>query len=278
MDRTGLSLSLFWAAALAAAQPVYRLDDQLRSAAVTAHPQGTVARLADPIAWDFDGQNIAWTSLRGAMGFRKGELIVKGEGSSPVILSPKETQIDWSRYESVDIRAAADAGSEIKIRIGEAEYKQKLGPPKQYQVYKFTLNIDEPIFGRPLAVMPTDSLSSMVAIDFIELVPKRVAFPDSTGLRRIAKRDDWRNTVYVHTPSTLTYKAPLGRLHFSFGVVEMGKPVTFRVLAGAREVFSKSHDDPDTWVEAEEDETLCVWGHGDRDHPADAHTLATYYA
>jgi cephalosporin-C deacetylase-like acetyl esterase len=34
----------------------------------------------------------------------------------------------------------------------------------------------------------------------------------------------------------------------------------------------------DTWVEAEEAETLCVWGHGPNDHPDDAHTLATYYA
>jgi cephalosporin-C deacetylase-like acetyl esterase len=35
----------------------------------------------------------------------------------------------------------------------------------------------------------------------------------------------------------------------------------------------------DTWVEAEEDETLCVWGHGSAgDRPDGAHTLATYYA
>jgi arylsulfatase A-like enzyme len=253
--RASLSL-LIWAVAAAAAQPIYRFDDNLKSAFVAAHRATTSSRLADPISWTFDDQNITWFSLRGRMGFRKGELVVQGQGSSPVIQSPKGLEIDWSRYESVDIRMMAEGGAEVKIKIGEREYQKKLGPPKQYQVYRFELGIEDAIFGRPLAVMPTDSTSALVAIDSVEIVPKRVTFPDPAGLRRVAKRDDYRNALYAHTPSSISYKVAVptgGRVTFALGVAEKARPVTFRIVAGGREVFSKTASDPDAWEEASAD-------------------------
>ena len=38
------------------------------------------------------------------MGFREGDLLLKGEGSTPVILAPKQTLVEWNRYEAVEIR------------------------------------------------------------------------------------------------------------------------------------------------------------------------------
>ena len=34
----------------------------------------------------------------------------------------------------------AEGGKEIKIKIGTFESKQKLGPPGEYQVYRFDIN------------------------------------------------------------------------------------------------------------------------------------------
>jgi len=252
-------LFLFLGAVCTAQTALFRFDDNLRAATINAHRQATSSRLADPLVWNFDETGITWIPLRGRMGFRKGELTIQGQGGSPVLQSPKGVEIDWTRYESVDIRLMAEAGGEASIRIGELEYRQKLGPPKQHQVYRFHLNIEEPLYGRPLAIMPTDSTSGLAVIDFIELVPRRVHFPDPAGRRRIAKQDDYRNTVYAHSPSALTFKASVpasGVLRFAIGVPEK-RPVAFRVLAGGHEVFSRTIDDPGSWVEGEAD--LAAW-------------------
>ena len=37
---------------------------------------------------------------------------------------------------------SAAGGSEVKIRIGDFEARQKLGAPNQYQVYRFAVNLD----------------------------------------------------------------------------------------------------------------------------------------
>jgi arylsulfatase A-like enzyme len=191
------------------------------------------------------------------MGFRSGELVLKGEGSTPVIMSPGEPSIDWSRYESILIRMIAEGGSEIAIRIGLLELEQKLAPPMQWQVYRFDLTLTNPVFGRPLAIMPTDHLFAPVAIDFIELVPRKTSFPDPAGRKRIGKQEEYRNTIYAHSPSLITYEVPVpkaARLHFGMGVAEE-KPVTFRVLTGASdtELYSKTLDNPDVWEDAQVD-------------------------
>jgi arylsulfatase A-like enzyme len=213
--------------------------------------------MADRIVWDFSDQKVTWKLIRGRMGFRPGEMVLKGEGSTPVISLPGEPPIDWSRYESMLIRMIAEGGHEIKIKLGNLEQRKKLAPPMQYQVYRFDLNLTESTFNRPLAIMPTDHIFALVAIDFIELVPRKASFPDPAGRLVIGKREEYRNTLYAHAPSSITYEVPIpkgARLHFGTGVVEK-KPVTFRIVTGASntELYAKTLDNPDTWEDAEVD-------------------------
>src|SRR5215472_4810373 len=117
---------------------VYRLDDRVKSA-VPASGAAPIAETAPPIVWKnfLSEDDITWNLLRGRIGYRKGDLIVKGEGSTPVIVSPDAQPIDWSLYEAVEIRMLAEGGDEIKIRIGDAEFKQPIGGPNQYHDYRF---------------------------------------------------------------------------------------------------------------------------------------------
>ena len=181
--RTQAPALFFLAAGLACAQTgeLYRFDDNLKGASVSA-PQGSqTAVLAPPMSWKSFTQETTWQLVRGRIGIRAGEMIVQGQGSSPVILAPKDLSIDWSRYETVRIRMMAEGGNEIKIRIGDYELKQKLAPPREYQVYSFDLNLNMPTYGRPLAIMPTDSVNQLVSISSIELVPRRMRFTEAAG-------------------------------------------------------------------------------------------------
>src|SRR5205085_7084703 len=70
----------------------YRFDDEHQSSAtVSASAVPSTALMADPATWQnfVSEKDITWTLLRGRIGFRQGELIVKGDGSTPVILAPK---------------------------------------------------------------------------------------------------------------------------------------------------------------------------------------------
>jgi arylsulfatase A-like enzyme len=236
---------------------IYRFDDEFKTAAtVSASHVSSSARSGQPTVWKSPEQKLTWKLARGRMGSKKtGELIVKGEGSTPVIVSPNDPPIDWSNYEAVLIRMVSEAGSEIKIKFGGAEIKQKLAPPMQYQVYRFELNIADPTFSRPLAIMPTDDLFAPVAIDFIELVPRKTSFPDPAGRLVIGKREEYRNALYAHAPSSITYEVPIpkgARLHFGMGIADKKNPVTFRVLAGGSntELYSKTIDNADSWEDA----------------------------
>ena len=243
------------------ADRIYRFDDQLETAAsVSAANVSTAARVTDPVVWKnfYTEKDATWELLRGNMGLRDGDLIVKGDGGSPVIVSPKAFPIDWSLFESVQIRMMAEGGSEVKIKIGDVEMKRKLAPPKQYQVYRFDVNIEVPRGSRPLAIMPTDSPIHLAAIDFIELVPRRTSFPKAASRHFTGKRDEYRNTIYAHSPSTISYEVRVpekGLLSFGVGVAEKGKSVTFRVLAdgSSTPLYSKSLDDPDIWADASVD-------------------------
>ena len=66
-------------------QPV-RLDNQLQSATITASRAASAARVTDPLVWqNFSSSNeLKWIPLRGRVGYRNGDLMVKGEGSTPV--------------------------------------------------------------------------------------------------------------------------------------------------------------------------------------------------
>src|ERR1017187_9619618 len=150
-----------------AAQPTaavfkpYRFDDELQKAVVTAPAVRSSALVANPIVWhNFLTENdITWILLRGQMGYRRGDLILKGDGNSPVILAPRKPAIAWDLYQAVEIRMLAEGGQEIKIKIGDQEYKQKLGPLRQYNVYRFDIHIETGSGVRPLAIMPTDGRS-----------------------------------------------------------------------------------------------------------------------
>ncbi|MGH9663910.1 MAG: sulfatase-like hydrolase/transferase, partial [Bryobacteraceae bacterium] len=244
----------------AAAFQLYRFDDALRSAAsVSASSASSTAFMADAIVWRnfFSEKDLTWTLLRGRMGFRQGDMIVKGEGSTPVILAPKDLLIEWNRYEAIEIRMLAEGGREIKVRVGDREYIQKIGPLRQYNLYRFEVNFHEP-GTRPLAIMPTDGLNDLVAIASIKLIPRKASFPEPAGRLFVGKRDEYRNTLYAHSPSAISFVAPVpkeGRLHFGIGVTENGDPVTFRVSAegSARPLYSKTLADPEIWEDADID-------------------------
>lgn len=234
---------------------LYRFDDHLDSASISAPNISSSAGLAEPIVWRFDAGKTDWKVVRGAIGFQEGFLILKGQGGTPVITAPEKPAVDWSRYESILIRMGAERGSEIKIKIGELELKQKLGPPKEFQVYRFNLDWKFPSFNVPLSIMPTDSPNDVTAIEFIELAPRKSLFASAVGRLTVGKREEYRSTLYAHSPSSLIYEVPVGEkssLHFGMGVAEKDKPIQFEIRAAAEDklLFSRKIDDPEVWVDA----------------------------
>src|SRR5579862_4779433 len=87
----------------AAAFAPYRFDDHLQSAAVKASAARSSALAAEPILWHnfFSEKDLTWNLLRGRMGYRQGDLVMKGEGSSPVMLAPERPAIAWDLYQAV---------------------------------------------------------------------------------------------------------------------------------------------------------------------------------
>jgi arylsulfatase A-like enzyme len=236
----------------------YRFDDHLQTAAVTASSTHSSALAAEPILWhNFLTENdITWILLRGQMGYRRGDLILKGDGNSPVILAPRKPAIAWDLYQAVEIRMLAEGGQEIKIKIGDQEYKQKLGPLRQYNVYRFDIHIETGSGVRPLAIMPTDGLNDLVAIQSIELIPRQTEFPEAAGRQMLGKREEYRNAIFVHSPSSVAYDVQIpahARLHFGMGVAAKNSSVNFRVAADSNELFSKTIADADVWEDAEVD-------------------------
>lgn len=237
--------------------PIYRFDDHLDSAAVTAGAAASSVAQAERVVWQFDEKKITWELQRGRMGFKPGQLIVKGEGSTPVIASPAKPAIDWSRYEAVVIRMIVEAGGEVKLRLDGKDMVQKLAPPMVWKVYRFDLPAAGSAMSRPLAIMPTDDLYAAVAIDFIELVPRKEKLQGPAGRAFLAKRDEYRGAIYTQAPSSLVWETavpPRGVVRFGAGVSGKG-PVTFKVLAGPSktEVFSKTVSDAEKWEDGEAD-------------------------
>jgi arylsulfatase A-like enzyme len=237
---------------------IYRFDDQFASASVSAPHSGSSLRMAERIVWDFKEPKTPWTLLRGRMGFKPGELVLKGEGSTPVIKSPTSPSIDWSRYEALRIRMISEGGKEIKLRLGSTELKQPLAPPMEYRVYRFDLKIDGASFTQPLALMPTDDLFAPVAIDFIELIPRKEELSSSAGITTVGKQEEYRNTLFARAPASISYELAVPKrspaLHFGLGVSGKG-PVVFRILAGPSktELFSKTVSDSASWDDAQVD-------------------------
>jgi arylsulfatase A-like enzyme len=239
---------------------VYRLDDHFKSTSAAAAPIG---EMAVPIVWQnfLSEDDITWGLLRGRVGYRKGDLVVKGDGSTPVIVSPDAQPIDWTLYEAVEIRMLAEGGAEIKIRIGSTEFKQPIGSKGEYHDYRFALNVGEVNVGgvrgsRPLAIMPTDSLTDAVAISSIRLVPRKASFPGAVGKLYFGKGEEYRNVLYAHAPSSLSFDLAVprdGRLHFGMGVTADGVPVTFRVQVSGKDLYSKTVSSANAWEDADVD-------------------------
>ena len=237
----------------------YRFDDEFRSAAVSEASAGsTTLSAAQPIVWhNFLSENdITWTALRGRMGFRQGDLVLKGEGATPVIMAPQVPFIEWNRYEAVEIRMLAEGGHDVKIKIGDREFSQRLGRPGQYNLYRFDINMETPAGSRPMLIMPTDGLNDLVAIRSVELIPRKAAFGRTAGRIMIGKREEYRNTVYLHSPSSMAYEVTIprdARLHFGIGITETNAPISFRVLANAKPLYSKTVASADVWEDADVD-------------------------
>ena len=255
-------IGLLWAPARCSAAAVFkpfRFDDEFKSALVTeARLPSTDLKAADSIIWhNFLSENdITWTALRGRIGFRQADLVLKGEGATPVIMAPQLPFIEWNRYEAVEVRMLAEGGREIKIKIGDHEFTQPLGPPGQYNLYRFDINLETPAGSRPLLIMPTDSLNDLVAIRSIELVPRKSEFGPTAGRIMVGKREEYRNTVYAHSPSSIIYQVAIpkdGRLHFGAGITEKNGPITFRVSADSKLLYTKMLADPGRWEDADVD-------------------------
>lgn len=238
---------------------LYRFDEEFGSAVVSeARVASPAPTAAEPIIWRnfLSANDITWTALRGRMGFRQGDLVLKGEGATPVILAPKQPLIEWNRYEAVEIRMLAEGGREIKIKIGDREFHQRLGPPGQYSLYRFDLDIQTPAGSRPLLIMPTDGLNDLVAIRSIELVPRKSEFGLKAGRMMAGKREEYRNTVYIHSPSSMIYEVAIprnARLHVGMGITERSVPITFRISADSKPLYSKMLADADRWEDADVD-------------------------
>lgn len=237
--------------ALQPAPAVYRFDEHFPSAAVDAPSAASHVRMAEPVVWNWKEQKITWDIVRGRIGFRQGQLVVKGEGSTPVIVSPTNPPIDWSRYQSICIRMIAEAGSEIKLKLGDLELKEKLAPPMQWAEYRFDLKLEGSSFTRPMAIMPTDDLNAPVAIDYIKLIPRETQFTRPAGTASIGKREEYRSAIFARAPSSIIYQVLIpadSRLCFGLGVASNHR-VAFRVLVGSAEklVFSATLRDPETW-------------------------------
>lgn len=235
---------------------LYRFDDHLASGGkVNAAMKSSSAVMAEEVLWSrfVNEQSVTWELLRGRMGIRQGDLIVKGDGNTPVILAPSKPVIDWTRYQAVEVVMLAEGGREAKIKIGNDEYRQRIPTSRDYHSYRFPIAIPDP-GPRPLAIMPTDSLTGLVAIRSIRLVPRKADFPKVAGQDFIGKRDEFRNCIYVHSPAAITYETAIprnARLTVGMGITEPNAPITFRVVAdGSTELMKRTLGDAFAWEDA----------------------------
>jgi arylsulfatase A-like enzyme len=261
-SRTWLLFPFVVTTALALHAQTIRLDDRLNSAVIHASGAAGNAIAAAPVTWEnfFSKADIRWQLVRGRIGVRNGDLMVEGQGFTPVILAPAQPAVDWSLYQSVEIRMSAAAGREIKIKVGSFEAHQNLGPPNQYNIYKFPIEIHGHGGTQPLGIMPTDSLDQPVAIRSVKLVPKTATFVEPSGRTLVGKRDDYRQAIYIHSPSDITFPVvlpPEAHLHMSLSKGNEESAVRFLVAIdkASNPVFSRSLASSDSWQDVDVDLT-----------------------
>jgi len=103
----------------------------------------------------------------------------------------------------------------------------------------------------------------LVAIKSIRLVPKKADFTQATGRQFVGKRNEYRHTPYVHSPSTLTFEVKVpenGELHVGVGITEANTPIKFQIAADSKEVYSRTVSDAEFWV----DDAVDVSAYGGR--------------
>ena len=120
-----------------------------------------------------------------------------------------------------------------RSRSATLKSKQKLGPPGQYHVYRFDVNVDAPKGARPLGIMPTDSVSDAWSPFIPSNCSAASEFPATCGPRihrqtgrvpqcclRSLPFDSCLSTSAVPTNA---------HVHFGMGVTAKDQSVKFRV-------------------------------------------------
>jgi len=231
-----------------------RFDDSLESAKTSAPTNSSSVPVTEPVKWDFSERNSAWMPVRGRAGFRKGSLVLMGQGKSPVLRSPEKPAIDWSQFRALRIRMLSEGGQEIRMKVGEHEQRKRLGPSREFHIYEFSLSEDMPSYVRQLELMPTDSTDQPVEIDYVEITPRLMSFSQPVGQQFIGKGGEFRSALYASTPSVVEYRVTVperAELHCGLSTIGEEYPVRFRIYVkkwGLRkELFLTSLQDSKTW-------------------------------
>ena len=231
---------------------LYRFDDHLSEARVDADAGKGYVQLAKPISWDFDTAPEDWVLGHGNLGFTPGQMVLQGDRRGPEVGPPAASFREGGDYEAALLRVQANAGRQIKIRVGQWESSQPLAPPGDFQIYRFELGENSPTEQNPLVIVPTDDPAALVSVDFVKLQPRRVLYPEPAGKTMVGKQADYRNVIYAHTPASLTYDVAAGEnasLRLAMGMGEKGAAVRFEVRNGDEELYAGSVDDMDAWRE-----------------------------
>ena len=120
--------------------------------------------------------------------------------------------------------------------------------------------MEAPKGSRLLGIMPTDSLDGIRRDSFHQAHSKTCRISPSQSIaQRSASSDEYRNALYIHSPSTIrisriSVPATLTCIS-AWAPVRKGSPVKFRVSVegSSGDIFSKTLDNADQWEDADVD-------------------------
>ena len=145
--------------------------------------------------------------LRGRMGYRNGDLMMKGEGFDARHSFAERT---GDRLEACTKRSRSacrpQGGAEVKIRSAISKVKQKLGPCGTVSTSTAStcmwMRQREPSAGRHADRQPHRHRRD--PFDQADTAAWR-DYPQPSGRRSVGKQDEYRNAIYMHSPSALTF-------------------------------------------------------------------------
>ena len=112
-----------------------------------------------------------------------------------------------------------------------------------------------------MAIMPTNDLNAPVAIDYIELKPRRNRFTSPTGRQRYGKREEYRNAIFARAPSSITYEVQYPeerRAALRYGdYISTRSRFAFCRVHPMSSYFPRTVHDAEAWQDAEVD--LSKW-------------------